>query len=273
MNYLSKIGNKIRLLVSDIDGTLVTSSKILTLEAKQAAQNLVNAGIQLCLVSSRPALGMQQYLEALQLNTPFAALNGGAIFNGDGKNLIKIKIEAEDVIKIYELLHAHEIETWLFNESDWFVFTNKGHFVEKEIAAIQFIPKIIENIQGCLQNTIKIMCVSHDTFLLDKVAQQINCDCSGRVVAVRSGDHYLDISNAHANKGSAVQALARLLNISLEEVACIGDMDNDIPMLKIAGKSIAMGQSTQQVKQYADFVTKSNEENGWAEAVNHFLLA
>lgn len=274
MNYPThKVFSKVGLLVSDIDGTLITRNKILTVEAKQAAQNLKKAGIQLCLVSSRPALGMQQYIQALPVNTPFAALNGGAIFDGYGKILANIKIEAVDVARIYEILHTHKLETWFFSGSDWFVFTYKGDFIEKEIAAIQFTPKIIKTIEGCLQTTTKIMSVSQNTFLLDDVAQKINQLCGGRVVAVRSGDHYLDISNSQANKGSAVQKLAQLLNVPLNETACIGDMDNDIPMLKIAGISIAMGQSNEKVQTHADYITKTNEENGWAYAINHFLLS
>lgn len=269
---LNKIPSNIRLWISDIDGTLIPSNKILTEETICAAQNMQQAGVKLSLVSSRPASGMRMYLQQLQLKTPFSALNGGEILDAEGKILFKINIASSVVKDICQLLQRHNVEVWFYGGLDWFVFSGESDFVHHEEKSLNIRPRIISDIQDHVNDIVKIMGVSKDTVSLDHLAKQINQDYGKEVIAVHSSVNYLDISHVKANKGFAAQKLSELLNVPLDKTACIGDMDNDIAMLKIAGTSIAMGQAKQNVKQYAQFVTRTNEENGWAYAVHHFLF-
>lgn len=265
-------GRKIRLFISDIDGTLVSGNKLLTEETVQAARRLKKAGVQLCLVSSRFARGMRMYFEPLAIHTPFAALNGGEILDRDGNILISNGIEASLVVRICDFLRHHQVETWLFGTEGWMVFTKESRFVAREEKIVRFSPKVINGIEPHAQGIVKLMGIFEDPALLDRLGREIGRNYAGQVVAMRASEHYLDIVNPVANKGFAVQELARLLKIPLQETACIGDMDNDIPMLKIAGMSIAMGQAAQNVQQHAHYVTKMDTENGWAYAVDHFIL-
>lgn len=269
---VKKVATKIRLLVSDIDGTLVPSTKLLTKESIQMAQRLKKAGIQLCLVSSRPPQGIQLFFNELEITTPFAALNGGEIIGNDGSILASTAIDLKIACSITDLLQSHQVNAWVFGGLDWYVFQAEDPFVAHEEQVVRVQPKVISSLEHHQQRITKIAGVSKDTTLLDQLALKIERQFAGKIKAARSSDHYLDIMHPMANKGYAAIELGKQLGIDISETACIGDMDNDIPMLEKAGLSIAMGQSTDHVKSYADFVTDSNQENGWAHAVEKYIL-
>ncbi|CAI3942926.1 Hydroxymethylpyrimidine pyrophosphatase and other HAD family phosphatases (Cof) (PDB:1YMQ) [Commensalibacter communis] len=263
---------KIKLLVSDIDGTLVTNDKKITSEALAATQKLQEAGIHLCLVSSRPPQGIQMFFKELNILTPFAALNGGEIIGNDGTVVSSMMMDTKDAHEVYDLLHSHDVKAWVFGGFDWVVFDMNDPYIPHEKAVVGSNPELLNHINEYKKRIVKIEGVSSNTAVLDKLAAHINQKYPNTVKALRSSDHYLDITHPKANKGSAAIELGKQYGIDISEIACIGDMDNDIPMLEIAGLSIAMGQSTENVYRHAHFQTKSNEDNGWAYAVEQYIL-
>ena len=88
----------------------------------------------------------------------------------------------------------------------------------------------------------------------------------------RSQPYYLDITHPLANKGAALSEIAKLLAVPLAEIAVIGDGGNDVAMFERSGLSIAMGNASPEVQQAADFVTDSNREEGFANAIERFIL-
>ncbi|MDI2112851.1 Cof-type HAD-IIB family hydrolase [Commensalibacter nepenthis] len=272
MKKTKEVSGKIKLLVSDIDGTLVTNDKKITPEAFAAAEKLQKAGIHLCLVSSRPPQGIQMFFKELNILTPFAALNGGEIIGNDGTVVSSMAMNTQDAHEVYELLHSRDVKAWVFGGFDWVVFDMNDPYISHEKAVVGSDPELLKHINDYRNRIVKIEGVSSNTALLDELAAHINEKYPNTVRALRSSDHYLDITHPKANKGSAAIELGKQYGIDISEIACIGDMDNDIPMLEIAGLSIAMGQSTANVHQHAHFQTKSNEENGWAYAVEHYIL-
>ncbi|MDI2091401.1 Cof-type HAD-IIB family hydrolase [Commensalibacter oyaizuii] len=263
---------KIRLLVSDIDGTLIPNNKKLTQETLAAVKKLKDAGIHLCLVSSRPPQGIQMFFKELGIITPFAALNGGEVIGNNGTILSSMAMDFQDASEVCDLLQQNDVNAWLFGGFDWSVFNIHDQFIAHEMDVVGSKPDVIDRIDQYKNRIVKIEGVTTNTVLLDAMAEKINEKYEGRVKALRSSDHYLDITHPKANKGFAAIELGRQYGIDISEVACIGDMDNDIPMLEIAGLSIAMGQSSSRVCQHAHFQTKTNEENGWAEAVEKYIL-
>lgn len=263
---------KIKLLVSDIDGTLITDDKKITPEALVAVQKLKEAGIHLCLVSSRPPQGIQMFFKDLNIVTPFAALNGGEIIGNDGSVASSMAMNTQDADEVCELLQKNDVKAWLFGGFDWVVFDMNDPFISHEKAVVGGNPEIIDHVSQYKNRIVKIEGVSSNTALLDELADKINQEYPDTVKALRSSDHYLDITHPKANKGFAAIELGKQYGIDISEIACIGDMDNDIPMLEIAGLAIAMGQSSERVYRHAHFQTKSNEENGWAYAVENFIL-
>lgn len=263
---------RIRLLVSDIDGTLVTGTKQVTPRTLQAVQELRDAGIQLALVSSRPARGMDMFLEPLGIDTPRAGLNGGEILAPDGMLLAQVTLDSDVARRVIEALDEHGVEAWVFAGGEWLLRNRQGAYVEKERRAVRIEPVVVKDFEDHYHRIGKIMGSTADFHLLERVEINLQTMLGDTVNAHRSQLYYLDVTHPDANKGRAARHLAELLGVPVEEMACIGDMGNDIAMLEVAGLAVAMGNGTDEVKQAAHFVTDTNEQEGWALAVEQLLL-
>lgn len=262
----------VRLVISDIDGTLITPERKLTPAALQAADDVRAAGIALSLVSSRAPRGMMQFVRELRIDTPIAGLNGGLICDPDGTIRERLSLDPEAARTAVEFLIAHGVEPWLFIGHDWLVRRDDTPQVRHERDVVQTTPVQVDDFAGHYENVGKIMGVSADPATLPDVERALADLLDGKASVHRSSPIYLDITHPRANKGYAAKELAKLLDIDIRNTACIGDMNNDIPMLKEAGVSIAMGNAPDNVKAHARFVTRSNTHDGWAFAMESFVL-
>jgi len=267
-----KPSGTIRLVVSDIDGTIIGPDKQLTPATLEAARALRAAGIRLCLVTSRAVPGMEMYLGPLGIDTPRGGLNGGMIVSPAGEILSSLTMGAEDVAAACDMLSVHHVDAWLFRGHDWLVRNVAGPYVDRERRAVKMEPHVVGSFSGYYTGVGKIMGSSTDYALLERMEIEIGAMLRGRASVHRSSDYYLDITHVDANKGYAARELAKVLGVDMREVACIGDMSNDIPMLDLAGLGIAMGNATEQVKAHAHVATAANTEDGWARAMREFVL-
>ncbi|NVN36309.1 Cof-type HAD-IIB family hydrolase [Komagataeibacter swingsii] len=262
----------VRLVVSDIDGTLITPERRLTPAARQAADDVRRAGIRLSLVSSRAPRGMMQFVRELRIDTPIAGLNGGLICDPDGTIRERLSLDPETARTAVEFLIAHGVEPWLYIDHDWLVRRDDTPQVRHERDVVQTTPVRVDDFAGHYENVGKIMGVSSDPASLPGVERALADLLAAKASVHQSSPIYLDITHPRANKGYAAKELAKLLDIDIRDTACIGDMNNDIPMLKEAGVSIAMGNAPDNVKAHARFVTRSNTQDGWAFAMESFVL-
>jgi Cof subfamily protein (haloacid dehalogenase superfamily) len=263
----------IRLLLADVDGTLVTHDKVLTEAAKAAARDLAAAGIALALTSARPPRGMRMLIEPLDLRCVLAGFNGGLYVRPDLSVIERNLIDAAAAKKAVDLFLAEGLDVWVYTENDWMVRDPNGPHVAREAWILQFDAKVVADFSDeDLAQALKIVGVSDD---LPRVAA-----CEGKVQralgdgasATRSEPNFLDVTHPDANKGAVALTLAKRLNIAPEQVATIGDMPNDVLMFKKSGLSIAMGNASDAVKAQASAVTDSNEDDGFAKAVRKFVL-
>lgn len=264
--------SRISLLVSDIDGTLINGAKELTPATIAAAFRLREAGIRLCLVSSRSVRGMQMYLAPLGIDTPSAGLNGGEIVGPDGVVLELLSLDPEAARLTIETLTLNHIEVWAFTGQEWLIRDVAGAYVPRERKAVRFEPTVVSSFEPFIDRIGKIMGATTNYPLLGRMEIELQTMLGRRVNSHLSSPWYLDVTHPEANKGRAAAQLARLLDVDASEVACIGDMDNDISMLNTAALSIAMGNAPDQVADAAHFVTDTNERDGWAKAVESLIL-
>jgi Cof subfamily protein (haloacid dehalogenase superfamily) len=262
----------IRLLVSDVDGTLVTPDKTLTPAAREAGAAAVAAGLAFCLVSSRPARGMAALIEALDLRGPCAAFNGGRIFERDGRVIESHPLETAVADEALGFIAAAGAAAWLFADDEWFLTDPAGDEVWRERRTVCFEPTRVDDLRSVPGPIGKVVGVSDDPGVLDRCHALAAPALAGRANVSRSQSYYLDFTQPGADKGRAVTALARRLGVPLSQTAVIGDMDNDVPMFEVAGFSIAMGQAPERVKAAAQAVTASNTEDGFAAAVHRLIL-
>jgi hypothetical protein len=262
---------RIALVVSDIDGTLLTKDKTLTEGAKAAAQRLHQAGVGLTLTSSRPSIGMRFLIEPLAITLPVGAFNGSSIVDAQMNPIEQHLIPPSAAERSLAMLTEFGVDIWLFTNDSWLTRNGNGEYVPHEKRAIRADPTIINDFSPYLSRACKMVGSSPDPDLLVRCEANMQQALGAQVTAVRSQTYYLDITPPGSDKGTFVQAMARRLGISTDAVATIGDMQNDVAMFKTSGLSIAMGNATDDVKQHAKRATASNEDEGFAKAIDMIL--
>jgi Cof subfamily protein (haloacid dehalogenase superfamily) len=262
----------IRLLLADVDGTLVTPDKVLTERAVEAVGKLRDADILFAITSGRPPRGMQMLFEPLALTTPIAAFNGGIVVESD-MTVVEQKVIPEKLVPaIVAAVESSGLDVWIYRGADWYVRDLSAPHVAQESATVQFDPTLVESYDGLTDGVAKLVGVSDDLDLIASVTAATHDEFGDHVSAARSQPYYLDVTHPRANKGEVVKFLCARYAIPEEQIATIGDQSNDVLMFARSGLSIAMGQSDLEVQRAARRVTRSNTEDGFAEAVERFVL-
>jgi len=267
------MSSEIRLLLSDVDGTLVPHDKILTERSLHAVRRLHEAGIIFALTSSRPARGLKMLIGPLELKTPLAAFNGGMIVD-PLMNVLEERTTDDDVIPaIIEVLEENGVLAWVYRGQEWYVRDANGPHVRHEADVCQFEPLAVDDFDAVSAGVAKIVGASDDAEALSKARMTIQSSFGERVSATNSQTYYLDVTNPRANKGAVVDYLSTKFDVPLDAIATIGDAHNDVSMFERSGFSIAMGNAEADVKAAAGVVTTSNEDEGFAHAVERFILS
>jgi Cof subfamily protein (haloacid dehalogenase superfamily) len=262
----------ILLVISDVDGTLVTNDKILTDRSRAAVSRLGAAGIGFSIVSSRPPFGLRMLVEPLSLRLPMGAYNGGALVMPDLTVLEQRLLPSETARASIAVLRAFALDVWAFAGDRWLVENSDGAYVEREVRTIRVPPTVVAHLDSHLDAIGKMVGVSHDFARLAACETAVRRKLGGSASIARSQPYYLDVTPAGTDKGVAVAGLALRLGVPAAAIATIGDMENDVAMFRQSGLSIAMGNASPEVKRLADAVTLSNEEDGFASAVERLIL-
>jgi Cof subfamily protein (haloacid dehalogenase superfamily) len=263
----------IRAVISDVDGTLVTKDKRLTARTIAAAAALHAKGIVFAIISSRPPRGLRMFVEPLALSTPLIGFNGGMLVMPDETVLAQHLIDPQIARRAVAAIAAHGAQVWIFSGGNWLIRDASGPYIGLEERTVQFAPTTVGEFGASLDSAAKIVGVSDDFALLARCEGAIQGLLARDASVVRSQPYYLDITHPLANKGEAVRTLTAQLDIPAAEIATIGDGGNDIAMFAESGFSIAMGNASPEVKARAQCVTGSNEEDGFAAAMDRFILA
>jgi Cof subfamily protein (haloacid dehalogenase superfamily) len=263
---------KISLVLSDVDGTLVTEEKVLTKRAQAAVRALHDTGIRFAITSGRPPLGMAMLFDALELATPIAGFNGGLFVERDLTILEQKTLPPDVARQAVELIRRHGLDAWVYNGNDWLIIKPGAPHVAREAWTVKFEPKVVADFDGKLDHAAKIVGVSDDHDCVQRCEADAHAAFGQRATASRSQPYYLDVTNKEANKGAVVEYLSRHLGVPAEEIATIGDQPNDVLMFKRSGLSIAMGNASDQVKAQASAATDSYNDEGFAKAMERFIL-
>ena len=239
---------RIALVVSDVDGTLLTKDKVLTEGAKAAVQKLHEAGIGFTIVSSRPTIGMGFLIEPLSITLPIGAFNGSSIVDSKLRPIEQHLIPPAVAQRSLDVLNAFGVDIWLFTNDRWYTRNRDGEYVPHEKLAIKADPALLQRCEDAMHDAV-----------------------GTEATAVRSQTFYLDITPPGHDKGTFVEAMARRLGIATSAIATIGDMENDLPMFAKSGRSFAMGNAADEIKRHATHVTDTNEDEGFAKAVEMIL--
>ncbi len=262
---------RIALVVSDVDGTLLTGDKVLTDAAIRAVRRLEDSGVGLTITSSRPALGMRFLIEPLQIKLPVGPFNGSSICDPQMRPIEQHVLTAAAARQSLDILSRFGVDIWLFTNERWLARNAKGDYVGLERRTIRADPTIVDDFTPYLSAACKIVGSSADAAVLQACETATREALGTQATAARSQTYYLDVTPPGHDKGTFVHAIAKRLGISTDAIATIGDMHNDVAMFRVSGMSIAMGNATNDIKRQATRVTTSNADEGFAGAIEMIL--
>jgi len=266
------VPNGVRLVVADVDGTLVTPDKVLTPRTGEVVRAIIEAGIAFTITSGRPPLGMKSLIDDLQLQDPIAAFNGGLLVRPDLSVIREQLVPSEAAQAVIDILTKDTLDVWVYGGKDWYVKSRHGPHVDREEWTVKFPPTVVSAYEGLLDRIVKIVGVNDDHDVMARCVEEVQRQFGQHVSAALSQPYYLDVTHPKANKGEVVNALSAMLAIPTAQIATIGDMPNDVLMFERSGVSIAMGNASVDVQRAATFVTTSNREEGFALAMERFVL-
>ena len=269
----------IRLIISDIDGTILDNQHQVDPELKDIIPLLNREQIPFVLASARSPLGMEPIARELGLrDNPLACYNGALVIKGDPQayeTIIEHPLDKKEIRTFLELVKSEfpSVSINLYSGKDW-IADRLDKWVQIE-AAITGEQPVIQNI---LLPVLDVLIPIHKLLLIDEapVIQKLHdylqtLDFS-KTAFYLSKDNYMEVTAKHVSKEQALYELAQHYQVPLEEVMTVGDNFNDLPMLRLAGLGVAMDNAPEAVKNEAKAVTKSNNEHGVAEAIKEYVL-
>lgn len=266
-----------KLVALDMDGTLLRKDKSISDRTLNAIKEAREKGVKIVLATGRPVKGIVNYLDYLGLDNDdeyAVTFNGSAVQTAKtGQMLFEHFMSGSDLHYIYELSRKFGVNFHAFDGNGELITPKMNQYtdLEAQINKIE-IKKIDLNEIGHEDNIIKVMMVDEPE-KLDKAFAELPEEVFTKYSVMRSAPIFLEFLNPVINKGLGLSLLSEELGIKREEVIAIGDAGNDIDMIKYAGLGVAMGNAYPQVKEAADYVTVTNEEDGVAEVIERFVLS
>lgn len=263
----------VKLFVSDIDGTLLTPGKKISARNIDAVKKMVAAGITVTIATGRMYKAALPIAKELGVNVPIITYNGALIKSVEGE-ILHAEYLPEDLV--VELVKYYKRQGWYlqsYSEDNlYYAEFNKYADYYQTMQKVQGAAIGWDGMKNKTSHVCKLLSISdNEEQTLARMAA-LKAEFAGRIDVTKSTPIYTEIICPGVSKAAAVKILAQKLGVDRSEVMSIGDSDNDLPMLKAAGKSIAMGNGTDEVKASCDFVTAACDEDGFAQAVEKFVL-
>ncbi|MBO0866830.1 MAG: HAD hydrolase family protein, partial [Mycobacterium sp.] len=212
-------------------------------------------------------------IDPLDLRTPIAGFNGGIFVHRDMTVIEQKTLPGDLVAPIAEMINSFDLDVWIYQGADWYVPDPDGAHVDRESRTVQFEPKVMKSVTDHTGSVAKIVGVSDDHDAVKAATEAVHDRFGNHVAASPSQPYYLDVTHPEANKGTVAKYLAAHYKVRPEQIATIGDMPNDILMFEHSRLTIAMGNADEEVKTAATEVTDSNNDDGFAKAVERFILS
>lgn len=267
----------IKLIAIDIDDTLLNSQHRISEDTKAALKMALSQGIKVVLCSGRPLAGVSPFLKELGLSGDdqyVITYNGGLVETVSGKILSREILDNDAYRRIVKYVTENQMQYYVLDDQSN-VYTS-DHDINR-IAVVQ----AWENSAGILVrepdelgNDFEITkaAIIGEKADLDKFEAPVKKEFSNDYYVVRAADNFLEIMHQNVNKGNGIKKLMKILDIKADEIMAFGDEQNDIPMFKLAGTAIAMGNGSKLAKSHADYITDDNDNDGIAKALNKFIF-
>ena len=265
-----------KILVLDIDGTLTNSQKMITEETKRGIMNIQERGHKVILASGRPTPGMKKYADELELEKYggyLLSFNGGKIIDCRTGDIIFQKVIPKHVVP---LLYKYAVEkdcglVTYFGDSI-ILGTRRDEYVELESRINGMEIKEVENFVDYVDFEVNKLLMTAPKEKAEIYVKELQ-ERFGDILSIyRSEPFFIEIMPINVDKAASLDRMLESVGLKQEDVICCGDGYNDMTMIKYAGVGVAMENAQPAVKEVADYVTASNDEDGIVQVIEEFIL-
>lgn len=263
---------KFKLIAIDLDDSLLYHDLTVSKRNRKAIQEAARRGIVVTIATGRMYRATRPFVDMLDINVPVITYQGAMIVDGGTNEILHHSpVPLEWAGKIVDFAHQEKVHLQAFSKDEYY-FEEDNRFSELYGSVIGFKGHPVGPLKDFLQEPPTKMIIIDEPQRIKDLRGQAHQIFGNQLEISISKPNYLEFTHPDANKGKAVQYLANILGITADEIIAIGDSFNDISMLSLAGLGVAMGNSPQDVKDAADYVTASNNEDGVAIAIEKFAL-
>jgi len=261
-----------KLIAVDLDGTLLDREHRLSLRNRQAILDVVEAGVIFSLSTGRPLQGVKAIIDMIDADLPFTIYNGAMIITSRSKQvLFESVLAGELAVEVVRLGQARGTSMLLYKDGVLYV-SEINDTVRKYISIVGVVPNVPDDLAKVASLGVTKIVWRDSPARIAAFQDEVRPLVDGRISCSSSNPTLLEFFDIDSSKGAAMQKIGAIYNIDQSEMMAIGDAYNDISMIKYAALGVAMGNAPQEIKDLADFVTLTNNEDGVAEAIYRFAI-
>lgn len=266
---------KYKMIVTDLDDTLLNSEGKVSPEDKKAIIEAQEHGIKFVLASGRPTFAMRDLAKELELDkygSYILSYNGSIITDCEtNKNILEESLTPEDIHLLHDESKKNNVEIITYLD-DTIISEDFSEYIDVEIKLTKMPFKQVQNFKKVIdKNCVKCIMLEEPNYL-EKIEAHLQNKIGDKFSIARSKPFFLEITKKEVDKGSSLIKLAKLTDINIEEIIVVGDSFNDIPMLKVAGLAACVENAKPEVKNICEFITTSNNHNGMANLIKKLIF-
>ena len=266
----------IKVLVLDIDGTLTNSKKEISEETKRGILEIQKRGHIVILASGRPTPGMKRYAEELELKRYggyLLSFNGGSIIHASSGSVVFQKVLPSIVIpNIYKFALDHQCGLMTYIGDTIILGTAMDPYIELESRINQMEVKQVHNFLDYTEYDLNKCLMTAEPEKAEKLVKILQ-EKYGNILSIyRSEPFFIEIMPKNVDKATSLDRMLQTVQLTRENTICVGDGFNDMTMIEYAGVGVAMANAQPEVKSIADFITKSNDEDGIVTVIEKYIV-
>ncbi len=267
---------KEKVLVLDIDGTLTNSDKEITPATKQGILEIMKRGHKVILASGRPTPGMRRYEEELELKKYggyLLSFNGGRIVDCCSGEIVYQRILPATVVpELYEFAKENECGILTYEGNDIISAFEPDEFVELESRINGLEVKVVGNFKEYVKFDVNKCLLTAPIEKAPEFEKQLQKKYGDTLSIYRSEPFFIEVMPQNVDKAASLDRMLEAIGLAKDDAICCGDGFNDISMIKYAGVGVAMGNAQPAVKEAADYITATNDEDGLVQVIDNFIL-
>jgi len=265
------------LITIDLDGTLIDESLEVSAADRAAIRKALAAGASICLATGRLFAAAEPFARTLGLRGPIIVLQGSAVYDLSTQALVHcVPLAPATALRAYQALKRSGFHLQLYFGDTLFV-DRVDDRAERYIALARVKPTVVKDLRALLDGApppapgpMKVLGIDDEAKVAAMIAQ-LGAELGAAANVFKSQPTYLEVTDRRADKGTALRWVADSLDVPLARTAAIGDSDNDVPMLEIAGYAFAVGNATPAAKAAARTVVAAQSSNGVSDAIARLL--